>query len=599
METRASVVIIGAGIVGSAAAHVLSDLGWRDVVVVDQGPLFATGGSTSHAPGLVFQTNGSKTMTQFARETVELYASLEQDGQPCWYGVGSLEVATTPARWADLHRKLGWARSWGIDASLLTPAETRAKLDLIDESVILGAYYVPTDGVAKPVWAAEALARATRGVTFQARTVVVGIETERGRVRAVVTSNGRIETERVLVCCGIWGPRIGRMVGVPIPLAPVEHQLAWTTPLPELAGETGEIRQPILRHQDQDLYFRQRRDHYAVGGYGHEPVVVDAGDIRPHGAPDDMPASNPFDAEAFVPTWEAAVELIPALRQVEIASAINGMFSFTPDGFPLLGESDRLRGFWLAEAIWITHAGGAAKAIAQLMTDGRADLDLRESDVNRFDAYATTDAYVRERGAQQYREVYDVIHPLQPLEQPRPLRRSPFYAAQRDLGAVFFESRGWETPRWYEANARLVDRYEIPPRAGWAGKFWSPIAGAEHLATRERAALFDMTPLPKIEVTGPAAGEWLESLTSNKVARKSGSVTYALLLDETGGIHSDITVARLDAETFQIGANGPADVAWLRRFLPRGWDGPGARRHRGAGLCWTLGTAGSRHRRAS
>ena len=155
---------------------------------------------------------------------------------------------------------------------------------------------MPTDGVAKPVWAAEALARAARGVTFHARTAVVGIETERGRVRAVVTTNGRIETERVLVCCGIWGPRIGRMVGVPIPLAPVEHQLAWTTPLLELAGETGEIGQPILRHQDQDLYFRQRRDHYAVGGYGHEPVVVDAGDIRPHGAPDDTPASNPFDA---------------------------------------------------------------------------------------------------------------------------------------------------------------------------------------------------------------------------------------------------------------------------------------------------------------
>jgi glycine cleavage system aminomethyltransferase T len=257
------------------------------------------------------------------------------------------------------------------------------------------------------------------------------------------------------------------------------------------------------------------------------------------------------------------------LRQVEIASAINGMFSFTPDGFPLLGESDRLRGFWLAEAIWITHAGGAAKAIAQLMTTGRADLDLREADVNRFDAYAMTEGYVRVRGAQQYREVYDVIHPLQPLEQPRPLRRSPFYASQRDLDAVFFESRGWEAPRWYEANARLIDRYEIPPRAGWSGKFWSPIAGAEHLATRERAALFDMTPLPKIEVTGPAAAEWLEGLTSNKVARKPGSVTYALLLDENGGIRSDITVARLDAETFQIGANGPADTAWLRRFLPR------------------------------
>jgi glycine cleavage system aminomethyltransferase T/glycine/D-amino acid oxidase-like deaminating enzyme len=568
MDRHASLVIVGAGIVGCAAAHFLSQLGWRDMVVVDQGPLFATGGSTSHAPGLVFQTNPSKTITSFARETVDLYGSLEHEAQPCWYGVGSLEVATTPARWADLHRKIGWARSWGLDASLLTPDEAHDKLDLLDPSVILGAYYVPTDGVAKPVWAAETLARGARGATFHPRTTVTDVERERGRVRAVLTNNGRIETERVLVCCGIWGPNLGRMAGVPIPLAPVEHQLAWTTPLPELAGATAEIAQPILRHQDQDLYFRQRRDHYAVGGYGHEPVVVDAGQIRAHGAPDDTPASNPFDAAAFVPSWQAAVELIPALGQVEIADAINGMFSFTPDGFPLLGESDRLRGFWVAEAIWITHAAGAARAIAQLLTHGRAKHDVRECDLNRFDAYTASAAYVRQRGAQQYREVYDVIHPLQPLEQPRPLRRSPFYPAQRDLGAAFFESRGWEAPRWYEANARLVDRYEVPPRSGWAARFWSPIAGAEHLATRERAGLFDMSPLPKIEVAGPGAAAWLETLTSSKVARKPGSVTYALLLDDAGGIRSDITVARLDEEIFQIGANGPADVAWLRSSLP-------------------------------
>lgn len=568
METRASLVIIGAGIVGTATAHYLSQLGWRDIVVVEQGPLFAAGGSTSHAPGLVFQTNNSKTMTAFARETVALYNSLEHEGRPCWYGVGSLEVAATPERWADLQRRRGWARSWGLESCLLSPDETKARIALIDESKILGAYFVPSDGVAKPVWAAEVLARSAGGAAFYERTEVVGIATERGRVRAVETTNGRIETERVLVCCGIWGPRIGRMAGVPVPLAPVEHQLAWTTPLAELRGATAEIEQPILRHQDQDLYFRQRRDHYAVGGYGHEPVVVDAGDIRRHGAPDDEPASNPFDADAFAPAWEAAVDLLPALGRVEIASAINGMFSFTPDGFPLLGESDRVRGLWLAEAIWITHAGGAARAAAQLLTDGRADHDLRECDVNRFEAFATTEPYVRERGAQQYREVYDVIHPLQPLERPRPLRRSPFYPQQCDRGAVFFESRGWEAPRWYEANARLVDRYEVPSRTGWAGRFWSPIAGAEHLATRERAALFDMTTLTKIDVSGPGAADWLESIATNKVARKIGSVIYALLLDDWGGIRSDITVARLGMEWFQIGANGPVDVAWLRRALP-------------------------------
>ncbi len=568
MKERASVVIIGAGIVGCAAAHFLSRYGWRDIVVVEQGPLFAAGGSTSHAPGIIFQTNSSKTMTSFAKETVALYGSLEHEGQPCWYGVGSLEVATTPARWADLQRKLGWAKSWGVPASLMTPREAKAMLDLLDESAILGAFHVPGDGVAKQVWAAEELARMAHGATFHAHTAVTGVESDRGRVVAVATTAGRIETERVLVCCGIWGPNLGQMAGVPIPLAPVEHQLAWTTPLPELAGVTAEIEQPVLRHQDQDLYFRQRRDHYAVGGYGHEPVVVDPGAIRRHGAPDDMPASNPFNAEAFVPAWQAAVELLPPLAGVEIASAINGMFSFSPDGFPLLGESTRLRGFWVAEAIWIAHAGGAARAVAQVMTVGRADHDLRECDINRFDDHVATDTYVRERGAQQYREVYDIIHPLQQLEQPRPLRKSPFYEQERQLGAIFFESRGWESSRWYEVNAALLDRHSIPGRGAWASKCWSPIAGAEHLATREAAAIFDMSTLTKIEVTGSDAGEWLEGLTTNRVARKPGSVTYALLLDDGGGIRSDITVARLDEETFQIGANGLADVAWLRAALP-------------------------------
>lgn len=570
MERSASLVIIGAGIVGCAAARFLTDLGWRDIVVVDRGPLFAAGGSTSHAPGIVFQTSGSRTMTKFAQETIALYDSLEHQGQPCWYGVGSLEVATTPRRWTDLHRKLGWARSWGVEASLLTPAETAAWLPLIDGERILGAYAVRSDGVAKPVWAAEALATAATGATFYSRTAVTGFETERGRVRAVQTTNGLIETDRVLVCCGIWGPSIGRMAGVPIPLAPVEHQLAWTTPLPELAGTTVEIAQPVVRHQDADLYFRQRRDGYAVGGYGHEPVVVDAAAIRAHGEPDDMPASNPFDAEAFVPSWRGAVDLIPALGQVEIAEAINGMFSFTPDGFPLLGESDRLRGFWVAEAIWITHAGGAARAVAQLMSDGYADLDLHECDLNRFDHYAVTPAYVRERGAQQYREVYDVIHPLQPLTSPRGLRTSPFAARQRELGAVFFEGRGWEQPRWYEANASLLDEHPVRGRDGWAGCFWSPIAAAEHLATRDRAGLFDMSPLTKLEVSGPGACAFLERVTTNRIDRPVGAVTYALLLDEAGGVLSDVTVTRLDEDRFQIGGNGPQDLAWLRRCLSPG-----------------------------
>jgi glycine cleavage system aminomethyltransferase T/glycine/D-amino acid oxidase-like deaminating enzyme len=569
MATRASVVIVGAGIVGCAAARYLSDLGWTDIIVVEQGPLFAAGGSTSHAPGIVFQTNSSRTMTRFAQETVAQYAALEHDGQPCWYGVGSIEVATTPARLADLHRRLGWARSCGLEAEIITPEHAAAMLPLLNPDVILGAYHVPSDGVAKPVWAAEELARSATGATFRGREKVIGIETSNGRVTGVVTDKETISTDRALICCGIWGPNIGRMVGVPIPLTPVEHQLAWTTPLSELRGaEEIEIAQPVLRHQDQDLYFRQRRDHYAVGGYGHEPVVVDPWDIRPHGQPDDMPASNPFDEVAFEPAWREAVALLPALDNVGIAEAINGMFSFSPDGFPLLGESDRLRGFWVAEGIWITHAAGAARAIAQVMTTGTSDLDLHECDLNRFEAHAATLPYIRERGAQQYREVYDVLHPLQPLERPRPLRRTPFYAQEQALGACFFEARGWEVPRWYEANAPLLRQFPVADRGGWHGMFWSPIAGAEHLATRHSAGLFDMSPLPKLEVAGAGAADWLDSLLTAKVPRKPGRVVYGLFLDEAGGIRSDVTITRRVDGRYQIGANGLPDLAWLRHSLP-------------------------------
>jgi len=233
---------------------------------------------------------------------------------------------------------------------------------------------------------------------------------------------------------------------------------------------------------------------------------------------------------------------------------------------PLLGESRHLRGFWTAMAIWVTQSVGAARAVADLLTDGRTDLDIHEADINRFEPHAETRAYIRERGAQQYREVYDVIHPLQPMERPRPLRVSPFHQRQRELGAVFFEGGGWERPRWYGANAALLERYPIPERDGWAGRFWSPIAGAEHLATREGVAMFDMSPLPKIEVSGPGAAAFLERMCSARVARKVGSVTYALLLDRRARVRSDVTVARLAEDRFQIGANGPLDLVWLRHF---------------------------------
>lgn len=566
----ASIVIVGAGIVGCATACHLTRLGWRDVVVLEQGPLPKAGGSTSHAPGLVFQTNPSKTMTGFARDTVALYDSLALDGEPAWHGVGSIEVAATPARWQDLERKHGWAQSWGLEAALLTPEAVRDLVPLIAPERILGGYHVPSDGAANAVRASTTLTReATKaGASFHERTPVVEIEIERGAVRAVVTPAGRIATERVLICAGIWSPRLGRLAGVPIPLLPVEHQLAWTAPLPELAGERREIVHPLLRHQDRDLYFRQRRETYAIGSYQHEPVLVAPDAIASHDESGDMPASRPFDQAMFQPALADAVDLLPALKGARLIESTNGMFSFTPDGFPLLGEAGAVRGFWTAAAVWITHAGGVAKTVAEWLTTGQPDVDLHECDLNRFEAHATTPAYLRQRAAQQYREIYDIIHPLQTLEQPRPLRTSPFYHQLGSLGPVYVDARGWEAARWYAANEALLSRYPVPPRDGWAGRHWSPVAGAEHQAVRDGVGLFDMSTLTKLEVTGPGAAGFLERMTTNRVDRAIGGITYALLLNERGGIQSDITVARLAEDRFQLGANGPLDRDWLRRHLP-------------------------------
>jgi len=555
------VVIIGAGIVGCAVADELTERGWADVTVLEQGALFATGGSSSHAPGLVFQTNPSKTMTEFARYTVDKYVALGVFDQ-----VGGLEVATTPARWADLHRKHGWAASWGIEAHLRTPEECAALHPLLDSDKILGGYHTPTDGLARAVAAGEAQARRAieRGARFLEHQEVVDIRTDGGRVSGVVTTSDTFDADVVVCCAGFWGPKVGRLAGQTIPLQPLAHQYATTTPLPALAGATADATAPILRHQDADLYFREIGDRVGIGSYAHRPMPVD--EFVSHADAAVMPSMLAFTEEDFAPSWRDAVDLLPALGESKVEEAFNGIFSFTTDGFPLIGESRETPGFWVCEAVWVTHSAGVARAFAESLVDGRASIDVHECDLHRFEEIQLSPAFVARRGAQNFIEVYDVVHPLQPMEDPRPLRVSPFHARQRELGAFFLEAAGWERPHWFETNPAG----EAPERDEWAGRYWSPIAAAESRATRERVALYDMTPLKRLEVEGPGALEFLQRMTTNNLAKKVGAVTYTLLLDHAGGIRSDLTVARLGDQRFQIGANGNLDLDWLLRHAPDG-----------------------------
>ena len=574
LPKHARAVIIGAGIAGCSVAYHLSKLGWREIVIVDQGPLFETGGSTSHAPGLVFQINASKTMTEFARHSVDLWTQMELDGEPCARQVGSLEVAWTPERLTDLKRKHGYGLVWGVECHLLSADEARARFPLLSDR-ILGALYVPSDIQTKATRSAEAMARAAErnGAKFLGGVKVTGFGIAGGRITAVHTTHGEISTDLVVAATGIWAPKVGGMANVPIPLSPMQHLYAVTTPLPELAGASEEISLPFLRNQDKAMYFRQEGESIGIGSYLHEPLLVDAADLPDHAVAGMPPAEMPFAPTHFEAALAAAGELMPSLQDIELTRKLNGIFSFTNDGFPVLGESPHLRGFWSAQAVWITHAGGVGKAVAEWIVNGEPEADLHECDIRRFHPHALSRPYVRARAAQQYREVYDIIHPRQQMTHPRNLRLTPFFARQQELDAVFFENAGWERPQWYDANLELLDSLKIagPARSGWAAQEWSPAVAAEHVATRERVALFDLTPFAQFELSGPGALAALQRLAANEMNKPVGTITYTSMLTPHGRIKCDLTVTRLAEDRFLVvtgGAMGLHDLDWIESHLP-------------------------------
>jgi glycine cleavage system aminomethyltransferase T/glycine/D-amino acid oxidase-like deaminating enzyme len=578
MESTPRIVIIGAGIVGTNLADELVTRGWNNITVLDQGPLNMPGGSTSHAPGLVFQTNPSKSMALFAKYTVEKLLSLTEDGVSCFNQVGGLEVATTETRLADLKRKLGYASSWGIEGSILSPAECKELYPLINEDEILGGLHVPSDGLASAARAVQLLIKRTEaaGVRYIGNTEVTGIEQSGRRVTGVQTPDGVIPADIVVSCAGFWGAKVGELIGMSVPLLPLAHQYVKTTPVPAQQGKNelpNGARLPILRHQDQDLYYREHGDRYGIGSYAHKPMPVDLdelGSFKPTDISEhNMPSRLDFTLEDFLPAWEATKQILPALRESEIEDGFNGIFSFTPDGGSLVGESKELDGFFVAEAVWVTHSAGIARAVAELLVDGKSSIDLGDCDIHRFEEVQLTHEYVSETSQQNFVEIYDVLHPLQPKLSPRNLRVSPFHARHQQLGGFFLEGGGWERPYWFEANAELLKElpadWQPPARDSWSGMFSSPIAAAEAWKTRTAVAMYDMTPLKRLEISGPGALKLLQELTTGDLDKKPGAVTYTLLLDDQGGVRSDITVARLDEQTFQLGANGNIDTAYFER----------------------------------
>jgi glycine cleavage system aminomethyltransferase T/glycine/D-amino acid oxidase-like deaminating enzyme len=577
---RASAVIIGAGIVGNSLACHLARLGWRDLVLVDKGPMPNPGGSTGHASNFIFPIEYSKMMMELTQDSTEQYQALGVFTQS-----GGIEVARTPARMAELRRRCTAATAWGIPAQVISPAEVRKLVPYLDESVILGGAHFPTVGVVDSLRAGTLMreeAEQSGALHVLAGAEVLGIDTvpgPRGRpqIAAVRTTGGDIETSSCVICCGVWSPRIARMAGARLPLTPIVHQMISVGPIPLFAGTSGEIAYPIVRDVDTNMYERQHGGDMEVGSYAHRPIIVTPDEIPSIEESALSPTELPFTADDFDPQLAEALELMPELlgdERVGIRYAINGLISMTPDGHPLLGETPEVAGLWSAAASWIKEGPGVGRAVAEWMSGQVPGIDVFEADVARFYPAQQTVTHVVNRAREGFNKMYGIVHPAEQWESGRPVRLSPVYQRERDLGAVFFETAGWERPHWYASNEPLLERYAgrlMPREAEWDARWWSPVINAEHLAMRDACGLVDLSAFAIFDITGPGALDAVQSVAVAQLDVRPGRVVYTSLLDERGGFVGDLTIMRLGDQRFRVvtgGATGMSDKKWFTGHLP-------------------------------
>ncbi len=574
---RASVIVIGAGIVGNSLAYHLADLGWTDIVQLDKGPLPNPGGSTGHASNFIFPVDHSREMTDITADSVRQYREMGVFTES-----GGIEVARTEERMEELRRRMSSARAWGIESRLVTPEEIAELVPFLDPSVVVGGFYSPSVGVVDSLRAGTIMRERAqqKGVlTVVAGAEVTGMSVVDGRIRGVQTTAGDIAADTVVICCGVWSPKLAAMAGAHIPLTPAVHQMISVGPCEVLAEQPGEISFPIVRDMDTFCYERQHGSDMEVGSYAHRPILHDPESIPSIEQAKLSPTEMPFTSDDFDPQLEQALELMPDLlgdERAEIRYAINGLLSLTPDGFPILGETPEVGGLWSAAAVWVKEGPGTGRAVAEWMTHGNPEIDLGNSDIARFYPHQRTRAHVRARTSEAFNKTYGIVHPGEQWSSGRNARLAPMHASQRELGAVFHETAGWERPHWYESNAPLVEKFGdavMPREHEWDARWWSPVINAEHLQLREAGAVVDLSAFAMFDVVGPAALEAVERLIVAKADVPVGRVVYTPVLDERGGFRSDLTVMRLAHDTFRVvtgGGHGMVDLKWFADRMPEG-----------------------------
>jgi 4-methylaminobutanoate oxidase (formaldehyde-forming) len=587
LPSHTRVVIVGGGIIGTSVAYHLTKLGWRDVVLLEQGSV--SGGTTWHAAGLVGQLRTSSNLTRLIRYSADLYGRLEAEtGQATgWKRCGSLSVARTAERMVQLERNAALARSYGIEAEVISVKSAGERYPLMRTDDLVGAVWIPGDGKANPADITQALARGARagGAAIHEGVRVTGVRLERGAVAGVETSEGLITTESVVNCAGMWARELGRLSGVTVPLHACEHMYIVTNPID---GVTSDL--PVMRDADGHIYFKEEVAGLLMGGFDPwaKPWGMD-------GIPDGFSFGTlPEDWDKFEILMQNAIQRVPALASAQVRLLMNGPESFTPDNYFILGEAAEVRRYYVGAGFCsggIAAAGGAGRALAEWIVEDRPPMDLWQADIRRFAPFHGNPEFLRERASEGVGVHYFVAFPNRELETGRGLRLSPLYERLRDRRACFGNKMGWERANWFAPEG-------VVPETSYSfgRQNWFPYVAAEHRACRGAVAVFDQTSFSKFRLEGPDAEAALQRLCANDVAVAPGRMVYTGMLNERGGFESDLTVTRISADEYLIvtgSAQVTRDAHWIRRHIP---DGARATLSDVTGAYAVLGVMGPRAR---
>ena len=567
MLSKAKAVVIGGGVVGVSTLYHLASKGWDDVILLERKSL--TSGSTWHAAGLLPLFNMSYSVGQIHKYSVKFYQELQNEtGMNVGFkNVSNIRLASNQDRMDEYMQYKGVADTIGIDVEVLKPEDVKEIWPLISTEGLIGAIRHPDDGYIQPADLTQALAKGARdkGAKIEINTNVINIKSSSDGMWIIETDKGEIECEHVISCTGNFARKTGEMVGLDVPVIPVEHQYIVTEQHPSIKerNQKGLPEMGVLRDSDASWYMREEAGGLILGPYepGAPACYVNA--------PDQNSEYELFqeDLERISDHIESAIKRVPIFGELGVKKVYNGAIAYTPDGSPIIGPAWDLKNFWLNEghSFGVTAAGGAGWQLAEWIVDGNPTIDMLGVDPRRFGSYATKN-YLIEKNEEAYANVFTIHYPDEERSAGRPLRTAPCYERLKKMGAVFGASFGWERANWFAPEGvEQVDDWSFRRSS------YHKHVGSEIKNLSDNVGLLDLSGFAKCRISGPSAETFLNHLVANKLPKKIGRVSLCHALNSLGGVHSEFTITREKENSFYLVSAGGfqrLDHDWIKKHMP-------------------------------